>query len=43
MGFYYFSPFAFVLPRQWKDSVPFSSIGGKERFNEVERHVLGAA
>lgn len=43
MGFYYFSPFAFVLPRQWKGSVPFSSIGGKERLNEVERHVLGAA
>jgi hypothetical protein len=43
LGYHYYTPFAFVLPRKFSKGLPMSSLGRNAEFTPIERAVLGAS
>jgi hypothetical protein len=40
--FQYYSPFAFTVPWKWWEGLPYAKMSNLQKFNKIERMVLGA-
>lgn len=41
LGYFYFTPFAFVLPMNWRKALPFAPIRNADSLSERERYLFG--